>query len=123
MRYSQKSNSDQSHILKDQPRSIPLKATGEPSFPVSVRTSDGISKDLAIELSENDRSVVLPYINGSRLEGIVGTFCQAFPQRNYHIAVLNASDAARERIANLAISRQSIHLTTLIDNLAAGQTV
>ncbi|KAL8877916.1 MAG: hypothetical protein Q9192_008566 [Flavoplaca navasiana] len=105
------------------PSSLSQYHYGDEPWALVTGASDGIGKNLAIELARNDFNVVLHGRNPCKLESVADNLRQQYPMRKFRTAVLDASSATPREISDLVCSLEDIHLTILVNNVAGGQIV
>ncbi|KAL8849321.1 MAG: hypothetical protein Q9221_005672 [Calogaya cf. arnoldii] len=105
------------------PSAISQYHYGEEPWALVTGASDGIGKCLATELARNRFNVVLHGRNPNKLESVLSSLSQQFPQRKFRTAVLDASSAIHGQISDLVSSLKDVHLTILVNNVAGGQIV
>lgn len=109
--------------LYARPSSLATYHYGDEPWALVTGASDGIGKSLARELARHGFNVIIHGRNPNKLDGVVEKLRHDFPKRRFRTAVLDASSATNQQIADLVSNIADIHLTILVNNVAGGQIV
>ncbi|CAK7234669.1 hypothetical protein SBRCBS47491_009026 [Sporothrix bragantina] len=98
-------------------------ARGRPPWALVTGASDGVGTMLADELAAIGLNVVLHGRNAAKLEGVRQTLAAKYPQRQFRLFVLDASQTPGPELDRLVEEILGhIHLTMLINNAGGGLT-